>query len=97
MTISHSFLRSVVLSIFLSFIAPILLTITIFISLLIVGCFPGVTALTLTSTNHIKQFLAVFGNGCPLQGLLVISITCSLVGALFDTYAFYRYQTMRGN
>jgi hypothetical protein len=28
---------------------------------------------------------------------VVIGLTCSFVGALFDTYAFYRYQNLRGD
>jgi len=40
------------------------------------------------------SFLAVFGTGSPLEGVLVIGMTCSIVGALFDTYAFYRYQSL---
>jgi hypothetical protein len=97
MTISHSFLRSVVLTVFMSFIAPILLIITIFTSLLLVSYVPGMTAITLKGSEQIKEFLAVFGNGCPFEGLLVISSTFTVVGVLFDAYAFYRYQTLRGN
>jgi hypothetical protein len=97
MTISQGFLRSVVLTVFMSFIAPILLTTSVFISFFAVSWLPGMTGLTLAASGQIKQFLAVFGNGCPFEGLLVISTTCGLVGALFDAYAFYRYQALRGN
>lgn len=97
MTISNGFLRSVIISVFLSFIAPILLAITIFSSFVVFGCFPGVAQVAIAGSNQIRQFLGAFGNGCPFEGLLVISGTCSLVAALFDTYAFYRYQTLRGH
>ena len=36
------------------------------------------------------ELLATFGSGHPWQGCLVIAITCSLVGAMFDTYVFYQ-------
>ncbi|MGD1872767.1 MAG: hypothetical protein ACFB02_06910 [Mastigocoleus sp.] len=45
--------------------------------------------------DRIIEFLVIFGSGAPLQGVFVISLTCSFVGALFDTYAFYRYQILR--
>jgi hypothetical protein len=39
--------------------------------------------------NQVAQFLQVFGTGNAIEGALVIATTCSLVGILFDTYAFY--------
>jgi hypothetical protein len=38
------------------------------------------------------QFLATFGNGHPWQGLVVICLTISMVGGLFDLFALYKYQ-----
>jgi hypothetical protein len=97
MTISPSLMRSIVLSIFLSFIAPIILAIAVFASLIVAGCLPGLTAITSNASFQIKLFLAIFGDGCPFAGLITISSTCSLVGGLFDTYAFCRYQNLKGN
>lgn len=97
MTVYQGFLRSLLIGIFLSFIAPILLIITILTSFICLGWLPGLTSIAMAAIAQIKQFLATFGNGCPFEGLLVISSTCSVVGAMFDTYAFYRYQALRGN
>jgi hypothetical protein len=41
---------------------------------------------------QIMQFLATFGSGHPWQGLVVICLTISMVGGLFDLFALYKYQ-----
>ena len=97
MSILPNFLRSVMLTIVLSFVAPISLVGGALVSLALIGCIPGPKAIAQLIAEQILQFLATFGSGSPFRGLIVISLTCSLVGALFDTYAFYRYQSLRGN
>jgi hypothetical protein len=41
------------------------------------------------------NFLAVFGDGKPLQGLITLGITVSIAGILLDILNFYRYQSLR--
>jgi len=94
MSIFPNFLRSLVLTILLSFVAPIVLITVFLASLSAIGYVPGLESIGQTGTTQLLQFLAVFGSGCPLQGVIVIGFTCSLVGALFDTYSFYRYQNL---
>lgn len=60
-----------------------------------IGYFPGLQELTEAIATQIMHFLATFGSGTPLRGLFVISLTCSFVGALFDTYVYYRCQILR--
>ncbi|QFS47475.1 hypothetical protein GXM_04967 [Nostoc sphaeroides CCNUC1] len=60
-----------------------------------IGYFPGLQELTEAIATQIIDFLATFGSGTPLRGLFVISLTCSFVGALFDTYVYYRCQILR--
>ncbi len=96
MSILPNFLRSLLLTIVLSFVAPILLVGGALVSLSLVGYIPGSEAIE-SIADQILQFLAAFGSGNAFGGLIVISLTCSLVGALFDTYAFYRYQSLRGH
>jgi nitrate/nitrite transporter NarK len=43
---------------------------------------------------QILHFLATFGTGSCLNGLLTIGLTCGFVGALFDIYVYYRYQIL---
>lgn len=66
-------------------------------SLSLLTYIPVIEAIAQIGATQLMQFLAVFGSGCPLQGSLVIGFTCSLVGAMFNTYALYNYQHLRGN
>ena len=94
MSILPNLLRSLVLTALLSFVAPIVLVTVSVVALSGIGYIPGLETIGQTGTTQLLTFLAVFGNGCPVQGILVIGLTCSLVGSLFDTYAFYRYQIL---
>ncbi len=95
MTLS-AFVRSLLLTSFLSFVAPLLLVSLVLIALYLAGSVPIAESVSCTITEQILEFLAVFGNGSAIEGTLVISTTCGLVGALFDTYAFYRHHNLRG-
>ncbi len=90
-----NFLRSLLLTIIFSFVAPLFLIGGLLSIIFLLGYLPGLQAVTLWIANHILQFLTIFGSGAPLRGIFVISLTCSFVGALFDTYAYYRYQILR--
>jgi hypothetical protein len=96
MAILLNFLRSVLLTSVFSFITPILFVGGMLTFIYLVGCIPGLAIIGQSGVESIYQFLATFGSGSPLEGVWVIGLTCSLVGALFDTYAFYRYQSLRG-
>ena len=97
MSIFPNFFRSLLLTSILSFVAPILLIGGTLAGLSSIGYIPGLGIICHSGAESIWKFLAVFGSGCPIQGLLTIGMTCAFVGAMFDTYAFYRYQTLRGN
>jgi hypothetical protein len=95
MTIMTNFLRSLLLSIIFSFIFPLFLFGGVLLVVSLVGYIPGLQGITEIINNLIMEFLAIFGSGAPLGGLFVICLTCSFVGALFDTYAYYRCQILR--
>ncbi|MBD2183723.1 hypothetical protein H6S82_07985 [Planktothrix sp. FACHB-1355] len=97
MNIMPNFFRSLLLTSFLSFVAPILLVGGTLAGLSLIGYIPVLGIIGQSGAESIWKFLVVFGNGCPIEGLLTIGLTCAFVGAMFDTYAFYRYQTLRGN
>ncbi len=97
MSIFPNYLRSLLLTSILSFAAPILLLGGMLASVSILRYIPVLENIGQTSTAQILKFLAIFGSGCPFEGLMVIGFTCSIAGALFDTYAFYNYQNLRGN
>lgn len=90
-----SFFRSLLLSIIFSFVAPMIFVGVALLVLPILSLVPGLQALGEIITTQISEFLATFGSGTPLHGLFVICLTCSFVGALFDTYVYYRCQILR--
>ncbi len=94
MSILPNFLRSLALTMLLSFVAPIVLITVLLATASGIGYIPGLESIGQIGTTQMLSFLTVFGSGCPVQGIMVIGSTCSLVGALFDTYAFYRYQML---
>lgn len=92
-----NFFRSLVLTSMFSFATPILLVGGMLAGSSLVCYIPGLGIIGQSGTESIWQFLAIFGSGSPGEGILAIALSFGLVGALFDTYAFYRYQTLRGN
>ncbi|MHC5720949.1 MAG: hypothetical protein ACYTX0_55250 [Nostoc sp.] len=95
MTIFTNFLRSLLLTIIFSFVAPMLLVGGGLLFLSLSSHFPGLQELTEAIAIQIRHFLATFGSGTPLRGLFVISLTCTFVGVLFDMYVYYRCQILR--
>lgn len=95
MTIFTNFLRSLLLTIIFSFVAPMFLVGAGLLLLSLLGNIPALQELTEAIATQIILFLVTFGSGTPLRGLFVISLTCSFVGALFDMYAYYRCQILR--
>jgi hypothetical protein len=95
MTLFTSFLRSLLLTVIFSFLAPLFLVGGFLLLAAVVGYIPGLQGLTEAIASRIMHFLAAFGSGTPLRGILVICLTCSFVGALFDIYAYYRCQILR--
>ncbi len=97
MSILPNFLRSLALTVFLCFVAPFAVVAVLLAFLIGIGYIPGFESLGSSGMNQLLQFLAVFGSGCAFQGIMVMGFTCGLVGALFDTYSFYRYQMLNDN
>ncbi|TVQ42500.1 MAG: hypothetical protein EA365_15030 [Gloeocapsa sp. DLM2.Bin57] len=89
-------ISSLLLTTAFTFSAPFVLTGMILGLFLVMGYIPGCYWLATNCAGQIMDFLAVFGNGYPLQGIMVISFAFAFVGGLFDLFNFYRYQTMSG-
>ena len=94
MTMFINFLRSLLLSIIFSFFAPIIFFGGALLFLSLMSFLPGLQAISDIIATQISKFLAAFGSGMPMQGLFVICLTCSFVGALFDSYVYYRCQIL---
>lgn len=95
MTVFTNFLRSLLLTIFLSFVAPMILVGALLLLLPLMGQLPPLQGASEAMASSVRHFLSVFGSGNPWNGTLTISLTCGFVGGLFDTYAYYRYQILR--
>jgi hypothetical protein len=95
MTMFTGFLRSLLLTTIFSFMAPMIFVGGALLLLSLLSLLPGLQILGQIIATQISEFLATFGSGTPLQGLFVICLTCSFVGALFDTYVYYRCQILR--
>ena len=95
MTMFTNFVRSLLLTIIFSFVAPMIFIGVALLLLSLLSLLPGLQTLAEIIATQISHFLATFGSGTPLQGLFVICLTCSFVGALFDTYVYYRCQILR--
>ncbi|NJR52407.1 MAG: hypothetical protein HC780_25355 [Leptolyngbyaceae cyanobacterium CSU_1_3] len=92
---ASSYLRSLFLTSLFSFVAPLLLMGSTIAGLSIISYVPWLGRLSQPGFELVWAFLRTFGNGNALEGSLVIGSTCGLVGALFDTYIFYRQNTFR--
>ena len=86
---------SLFLAAFMSFTAPVVLISGAIAIFGIIGYVPGFWELSNQTTSYICQFLAVFGSGRPIQGILTLGITLSIVGVSLDLLNFYRYQSVR--
>ena len=95
MSILPSFRPKLALTIVFSFVAPIFLVFGLLVSFSLLGHLPGLSAISATMSQGIAEFLAAFGSGNSWRGIVTIGLTCSFVGALFDTYTFYRYRKLR--
>lgn len=94
MSILPKFFRLLLTTAF-SFVAPVVLIGVILVGLSLVGFVPGLEILCQSGIEGLSKFLETFGDGSPMEGILAIGLTFAVVGAIFDTYASYRYQTMR--
>ena len=88
--------RSLLLSVLLSFVTPVLFVGAVLGALLTVSYIPGIALLGEMGQELVLSFLSTFGEGYPLQGALTIGVTCGMVGGLFDVFNFCLYQDIRG-
>ena len=83
------------LAAFMSFTAPVLLIISILGFLNLTGYVPGFLEVSNRGIIYVLDFLAVFGEGKPVQGIITLGITLSIAGILLDLLNIYRYQSLR--
>ncbi len=86
---SKAFLHSLLVTSTLSFIVPIILISALVTTLFVIMQIPIAQSVGQAMVEQVLQVLMVFGTGSAIEGAIVIATTFSLVGVLFDTYAFY--------
>ena len=91
-----NFLRSLLMTIIISFLTPLGLVGSLLLVLLAIGHISPLLLFSQIGIQKILGFLAVFGSGHTLQGIIVIGVASSVVGALFDLFTYYRYQSLGG-
>jgi hypothetical protein len=87
--------RSLVLTGFLAFLAPILLIGGLMLAAQAVALVPGLQSLGQAGSRPLIEFLEIFGNGSVYHGLMLIGAVCGTVGMLFDVYNAYRHQNLK--
>lgn len=94
MNIWFSLLISLLLTTLVSFTTPMLIFGLILSSLAIISHLPEVAMFGQACYTQVWSFLIMFGNGSGGEGILTIGLTCGVVGFLFESLNFYRYQTL---
>ncbi len=94
MTNLWMFLTSLTTTLLVCFCLPIL-AICLVLGLLTMAELSPLAELGQTGLTQTLNILSTFGSGSVWEGVLILSGTLSLVGGLFDTYAFYRYPGFR--
>lgn len=97
MSTLHSLLRSVVISGIFSFVLPCTVIGILASGLYFVGIYPSFAQWSQGGLQALAYILCTFGNGDLVTGLMLIGCVCSLVGILFDVFAFYRQQKLGNN
>lgn len=95
MDMTTSWLLSLLLTGFFGFTASCLVLTILLVTLQGLSLLPYIDSVGQTSSQSLTDFLAIFGQGQPLEGVLVISVTCSLVSLLFEIYVLYQQQSWR--
>ena len=62
---------------------------------ILISLIPGSIEFGNQAVASILEFLAVFGSGKPVSGVVTLGLACSFVGVLFDLFNIYRFQSLR--
>ena len=95
MRFPSSFLISLILTATISFAIPVAIVGLVLGLAMIVSITPGFVGFGQQAFGSILEFLATFGTGKPVTGMVTLGLACSFVGILFDLFNTYRYQSLR--
>lgn len=97
MNILHSLMFSLLVTAFVSFATPLIVVGAVLAVLSLLSYIPAFSLWGQGGATQVMDFLSTFGNGYALEGIIIIALTCSFVGGLFDLSNFYRYQNFRNH
>jgi len=97
MNILHSLMFSLLVTAFVSFTTPLIVVGIVLAVLSMLSYIPAFSLWGQGGATHVIAFLSTFGNGYAVEGIMIIGLTCSFVGGLFDLSNFYRYQNLRNH
>lgn len=95
MRVPSSFIISLVLTATVSFAIPVLTIGMIFGLAILIRLVPGLMTFGHQSVEAILGFLAAFGTGKPVTGVVTLGLASTFVGVLFDLFNIYWYQSLR--
>ena len=84
------FFGSLVLTLAICFLMPAL-GFGVALGALTIGILSPLSTISALGKDYLMGFLTTFGAGSVIQGLVVICLTLSIVGGLFETFAYYKY------
>ncbi|MBX2862545.1 MAG: hypothetical protein KTR27_03250 [Leptolyngbyaceae cyanobacterium MAG.088] len=58
---------------------------------LTLGVWSPLSAMSSVGKDHLIDFLITFGAGDVAHGFVIICLTISIVGGLFEVFTFYKY------
>ena len=94
MNVLVSLFFSLVLTSLVGFSIPIVLAVILLGSLSLISHLDVLAIWADIAYRHICLFLATFGEGSPWNGVMMIAAVCAVVGLLFESFNFYRYQLL---
>lgn len=62
---------------------------------LTLGTWSPLAAISDVGKDHLMDFLSTFGAGDMAAGFVIICLTMSIVGGLFEVFNFYKYIYLR--
>jgi hypothetical protein len=95
MRVASSFIVSLVLTATVSFALPVITIGLVFGIAILICLIPGLTVFGHQGVESILGFLAVFGTGKPVTGVVTLGLASTFVGVLFDLFNIYWYQSLR--
>lgn len=84
------FLSSLLLTLGICFITPAI-SLGIALGAFTLGTWSPLSTISTVGKDYLVDFLITFGAGDVVNGIVIICLTISIVGGLFEMFTFYKY------